>query len=228
MSVTREELAAFADSQLDEARQSEVAAAVEADPTLAAEVERHRALGQRLAAHFAPILDQPVPESLAALLGGGETKVADFTAARQRKTARGILRWGWIVGPALAASLALAVFLPRGTPEGYAAPELAGALDAQLVANQASDAPTRILLSFRNDGGQYCRAFTGNSQSGIACKDATGWRLVMTAVGTTPEQRDYKMAGSPAARIMAIAQDVAAGPALTAEQEQAARAKGWR
>ena len=45
MSVTREELAAFADSQLDEARQSEVAAAVEADPTLAAEVERHRALG---------------------------------------------------------------------------------------------------------------------------------------------------------------------------------------
>jgi hypothetical protein len=36
------------------------------------------------------------------------------------------------------------------------------------------------------------------------------------------------MAGSPAAAVMARAQDMAAGPALTAKQEQAAQAKGWR
>jgi hypothetical protein len=36
------------------------------------------------------------------------------------------------------------------------------------------------------------------------------------------------MAGSLAAAILAKAQAMAAGPALTAEQEQAARAKSWR
>jgi hypothetical protein len=229
MSVTREELAAFADGQLDEPRRSEVAAAVAADPALAAEVERHRALKDKLAAHFAPILDQPVPERLSALLGGAEPKVADLTAARQRKAARGIPRWGWIVAPALAASLALAVFLPRGgTPEGYAGPQLAAALDEQLVATQASNAPTRILLSFRDDGGQFCRAFAGNAQSGIACKDATGWRLQAAGAGSATQQGDYRMAGSSAAGLMALAQDMAAGPALTASEEQDAKARGWR
>jgi hypothetical protein len=228
MSVTREELAAFADGQLGEPRRSEVAAAVAAGPALAEEVERHRALKDRLAAHFAPILDQPVPERLTAPLGGGEPKVADFTAARQRKAMRSLPGWSWIVGPALAASLALTVLLPRGTPEGYAGPQLAAALDDQLVATQASDAPTRVLLSFRNGGGQFCRAYSGTAQSGIACKDETGWRLDVVTASTAPAQGDYKMAASAAARIMTIAQNVAAGPALDNAQERAAKAKGWR
>ena len=230
MSVTREEIAAFADGQLDDPRRGEVAAAVAADPALAEDVERHRALKWRLAAHFAPILDETVPERLTALLGGAEPKVADFTAARQKRAARGIPRWGWVVGPALAASLALAVFLPRGggVPEGYAGPQLASALDDQLVATQAGDAPTRILLSFRERGGQFCRAFAGSAQSGIACKDATGWRLAASGAAATARQGAYRMAGSDAAGLFAKAQAMAASPALTAEQEQAARAKGWR
>ncbi len=228
MSVTREELAAFADGELDEPRRGEVAAAVAADPALAAEVERHRVLKDKLAAHFAPILDQPVPERLASLLGDAEPKVADLAAARQRRATRGFPRWGWIVGPALAASLALAVLLPRGTPEGYAGLQLAAALDDQLVATQASNAPTRVLLSFRNGDGQFCRAYSDTSQSGIACKDKTGWRLDAVTASTAPAQSDYKMAASAAARIMAIAQNMTVGPALDPAQERAAQAKGWR
>lgn len=230
MSVTREELAAFADGQLDEPRLSQVAAAVAADPALAAEVERHRMLKDKLAVHFAPILEQPVPERLTALLGGTEPKVMDLTAARRRKDARGIPRWGWIAGPALAASLALAVFLPRGggVPEGYAGPSLASALDNQLVATPPSDATTRVLLSFRNRDGEFCRAFAGDAQSGIACKDASGWRVQVSGSGAAAQQGDYRMAGSASAELMAKAQAMAAGPALTADEEAAARAKGWR
>ncbi len=230
MSVTREELAAFADGELKEPRRSEVAAAVSADPVLAGEVERHRALKDRLSAHFAPILDQQVPERLTALLGGAEAKVADLTAARQRKATRGRPRWGWIVGPALAASLALAVFLPRGgsVPEGYLGPQLASALDRQLVASQAGDAPTRVLLSFRNAGGQYCRAFSGEAQSGIACKDAIGWHMEASGPGGGAQQGDYRMAGSPSAELMVRAQEMASGPALSAEEERVARGRGWR
>jgi hypothetical protein len=228
MSVTREELAAFADGELEESKRSEVAAAIARNPKLAAEVAAHRALKQRLAAHFAPVLDEPVPANLSTLLGGDKAKVADFTAARQRRVARGFRRWGWVVGPALAASIALAMFLPRGTPAGYADRQLAAELDHRLVANQSANESTRILLSFRNQGGQYCRAFSGAMLSGIACKDETGWQFQTAAAGAVPPQSDYKMAGSPDASIMTQVQNMAAGPALTAGQEKTARARGWR
>lgn len=230
MTVTREELAAFADGELGEPRRSQVAAEVAQDQALAAEVERHRALKARLGAHFAPILDQPVPDRLAGLFGAGDGKVADFTAARQKREARrGIPRWGWIAGPALAASLALAVILPgSGAPEGYAGTELAIVLDERLVAEQAPGEDVRVLLSFRDEAGAFCRAFSGAEQSGIACRDDTGWKLQLEGQGATGQGTDYRMAGADAAAIMARAQEMAAGPALDAADERAARASGWR
>ena len=86
----------------------------------------------------------------------------------------------------------------------------------------------RVLLSFRDDAGAYCRAFSGDEQSGIACRDAEGWRLRAAGEGAAAQQGDYRMAGGDAAGILAQAQDMAAGPALTAEEEGAAREQGWR
>lgn len=230
MTVSREELAAFADGELADPRRSQVAAEVAQDEGLAAEIARHRALKARLGAHFAPVLDQPVPERLTNLLGAGEGKVADFTAARQkREIGLRIPRWGWIAGPALAASLALAVILPGGgAPEGYAGTELSAVLDERLVAEQAPDEDVRVLLSFRDDAGTYCRAFTGETQSGIACRNETGWKLQIEGQGATGQGTDYRMAGVDAAKIMARAQEMAAGPALDGAAEVRARAAGWR
>ena len=230
MTVTPQELAAFADGELGEPRRSQVEAEVARDETLAAEIQRHRALKERLNAHFAPILDQPVPGRLAGLLGESEGKVADFTVARQKREARPrIPRWGWIAGPALAASLALAVILPGGgAPEGYAGTELAAVLDERLVADQAPAEDVRVLLSFRDEAGAYCRAFAGAEQSGIACRDDTGWRLRLEGQGARGQGTDYRMAGADAAEIMARAQEMAAGPALDAADERAARESGWR
>ena len=156
--------------------------------------------------------------------------VADFTAARQKREARrGIPRWGWIAGPALAASLALAVILPRGgASEGYAGTQLAAVLDERLVAEQAPDEDVRVLLSFRDDAGAFCRAFAGEAQSGIACRDETGWKLQLEGQGAASQGSDYRMARADAAEIMARAQEMAAGPALDATEEERARAAGWR
>ena len=230
MTVTPEELAAFADGELDEPRRSQVAAEVAQDAALAAEVERHRALKERLSAHFAPILGQPVPERLTAPLGGTQPNLADFTAARQRRDAqRAVPRWAWIAGPALAASLALAVFMPGGeAPEGYAATELAAVLDRQLVAEQGTDESVRILLSFRDGGGAYCRAFAGEEEGGIACRDESGWRLRYEAAGSAGQGADYRMAGAGAVEVLEKAQEMAAGPALDEMEEAAARERGWR
>jgi hypothetical protein len=228
MTVTREEVAAFADGELDAARTAEVAAALEADPALEAQVREHRALKQRLGLHFAPIMDAPLPDRLTAPLRPAPAEVVSFAAAREkRERARGLPRWSWFAVPALAASLALAVFLPRGASDGYAAGGLAATLDHQLIAAQDADAPTRVLLSFRDQTGTYCRAFAGEAQSGIACRDMNGWKLRYAGAGVASQDGDYRMAGNPAAAVLERAQAMAGGPALNEAQEAAARKRGW-
>ncbi|MEL7720532.1 hypothetical protein AAG598_10850 [Citromicrobium bathyomarinum] len=101
-------------------------------------------------------------------------------------------------------------------------------LDERLVASQSQTVETRVLLSFRGEEGRYCRAFSGSAGSGIACRDDEGWKL--EAVGNDSEgaSTDYRMAGAGDSEILALAQEMAAGPALDAEGEKAARAQGWR
>lgn len=232
MGITREEIAAFADGQLEAEREAEIAKAVAADPALAEEVAKHRALKAMLQGHFAPIAEEPVPDRLASMLRPEtQAEVVDFASARQKREERRRLpHWGWVAGPALAASLAIAVFLPRGgdTQEGYADAQLASVLDQTLVADQQRDADTRILLSFRNDEAEFCRAFSASEGAGIACRDEAGWKLEALGEGSEAAETDYRMAGAGDGEIMAIAQELAAGPALDAEGEAAAREAGWR
>lgn len=228
MSVTAEELAAFADGELDPVREAQVAAAVAADPAVAEQVRAHHALKARLAGHFAPIMQAPLPERMTALLQPAPAEIVDFAAAREkRERSRTLPRWTWFAAPALAASLALAVFFPRGPGDDYAQGPLADALEGQLVATQG-DAPTRVLLSFRDADGTYCRAFAGEAQSGIACRDDDGWRLAFKGAGAAAQGGEYRMAGADAAEVLDQAQAMARGPALAAEQESAAKARGWR
>lgn len=228
MTITPEDLAAFADGELDPQRAAHVAEAVAADPALAAQVAAHKALRARLGAHFAPILDAPVSEALSAPLRPAAAEVVDLAAARERREhTRTLPRWTWLAAPALAASLVLAVFLRGGGDAGgYAQGPLVATLDTQLAAGPPGDGDTRILLSFRDKAGDYCRAFAGAQQSGIACRDARGWRMVAGEGGVEAQRGDYRMAGS--ADVLALAQELADGPALDAQQEQAARARGWR
>ena len=230
MSPSREEPAAFADGELDETRRAELAAAIEADPELAAQVSAHIALRAQLSSHFAPIITAPVPERLVHLLEQKDP-VVDLADARRKREARGsrsIARWGWLAAPTLAASLALALFMPRPDQGQLVEGDLAAVLDRHLVAAQAPGAPQRILLSFRNHAGEYCRAFTSREQSGIACREAGGWRLEQAEAGAEADKSEYRMAGSSFAALLKRAQAMAVGPALDAAQERSARERGWR
>lgn len=227
MTPTPEQIAAFADGQLDDAERAAIEAAIAADPELARQVASHRALRQKLGAHFAPIAESPVPDHLAALLRPQPAPVIDLAAERARR--RLLPRWTWLAGPALAASLAIVVTLATGSDPlpGYADQQLASTLDSQLVADQPADAPTRVLLSFRDAAGSYCRAFAGQSGTGIACRDETGWKLRATAADASRSASEYRQAGSATA-IMQEAQDLAVGAALDSDAERAARDAEWR
>ncbi|WP_435417066.1 hypothetical protein WAB17_09220 [Parerythrobacter aurantius] len=231
--ITPEMIAAYADGELDAERVAMMEAAVAADPGMADLVAKHRALRARLSANFAPMLEQPVPSNLTALLqpASGDSGVASFAAARQRRgLAPVVRRWAPIAGPALAASLVLAMWQPwqgsRSSP-GYARGALASALDTQLVATQRPGTQTRILLSFENAAGQYCRAYRGGESGGIACRDATGWKIERAFGVEAAQSGEYRQAGSES-EILSAAQEMAQGGALDAAGESAARQQGWR
>lgn len=237
MTITPERLAAFADGELSEEDAREVKALLAANSDLARQVEAHRALRQRLSAHFEPILKAPLPDHLVAQFARPDLQVTDLAKARQqRDSRRGIPRWTWLAAPALAASLVLALMLPlRDKSEitvvdgrAYAAGPLAVALDNQLSATQPASAQTQILLSFKDGAGTYCRGFSGKGEAGIACRDENGWQL-RTLIGESQTQGgEYRQAGNQVAALMALAQDMAPEGALDAGQEAAAKARGWQ
>ncbi|MCL6250576.1 hypothetical protein M3P36_05905 [Altererythrobacter sp. KTW20L] len=230
MTITDEELAAFADGELSGEEAERVAAAVRNSPEVSAKLEQHRALRANLAAHFAPILDQEVPGRLSDLLKP-QANVVDLSSARETSVQkRSVARWGWIAGPALAASLAIVLLFPRESdlPGDYADQQLAAVLEQQLVAEQDAAAETRILLSFEREDGNLCRAFASSAMSGIACKDEHGWAFVEQMEGIAPTVPGYRQAGNAQSELMAVAQEMATKGALDQDGERAARSRDWQ
>ncbi|MEM6474996.1 MAG: hypothetical protein AAF687_02390 [Pseudomonadota bacterium] len=236
--VTEEQLAAFADDQLEGEDKARVEQAIAADPELAAKVESHRALKAQLGAHFAPVLEQPVPEHLAAMLktpkeatASDTAEVVSFAKEREKRgLAPAIRRWAPIAGPALAACLVVAIIQPwqtEPTLDGYADTQLAGMLDTQLASAQSADNADRILLSFENSEGEFCRAYQSGGEGGIACRDAQGWAIERAFALEEGQTTEFRQAGS-LGDVMTLAQDMAAGDALDAEGEAAAKKQGWR
>ena len=228
MKIDPEMLMAYADGELGPIDAKRVERAIAADPALAAEVERHRALRDRIASSFAPLAAAPVPERLSSLLN---TNVVALP-----RPARPVLT-RWRAPAALAACLALGVLIGFGIPRDgevtaradglYASGSLATGLDRQ---TSGAAGPVRILVSFRDRQGAYCRVFSAASTGGIACRDADRWALRRTQreSAATGNGGAYAQAGSADPDLMAAAQDMMAGEPLDAAGEQAARANGWR
>ncbi|WP_374409877.1 anti-sigma factor [Novosphingobium colocasiae] len=234
MTVSPELLAAYADGELDAETARTVEAEIAGDEQLQADLATHRALRARLSAHFAPIAEQPIPERLRQMVLRADqttSSIIDFAAqAERRRTPIWPARWARYVGPALAATLVLA-FIGFGLrPKGnsYAEGDLAKALDRQFVATQPADAPVRVLLTFQDKQGQYCRGFSGQASSGIACRDERGWRLIKMLDGAKGSSTEYRQAGGANMAIMTAAQAMTAGDALDAGQEAQAAQQGWR
>lgn len=222
-------LMAYADGELDPLIAKRVEKAIAADPVLAEIVEGHRALRSRLGNAFAPILDQPMPDHLAAML---QSNVVAFTpkpapVAQPRR---------WLSGLAVAASLIAGIAVGTqwtGTPEPVVAGKeglvasgpLAKALDTQLA---SSVGDTKMLASFREGNGGYCRVFSGQSFDGIACKGTGGWQLRQTQSSGAESSATYRQAASGHAAIMAAAQEMMQGEPLDEVGERQALTKGWK
>ena len=205
--IPEETLLAYVDGELDGAERAAVEAALQADPQLADQVARQRALRERLAAAYDPVLAEPIPPRLlaAAQTRAAPRKVVDLAAVRIERDAARAERnaptgWGWRQWGGMAACLAIGVLVGRETlaPAG----ELVlrdgklvaqGALDRMLTQVAAADtdaaAPNHVGLTFVSKSGDYCRTFSwgthGQASAGLACRSgaaaspssAQGWEV---------------------------------------------------
>ncbi len=221
MTIDPETLMAYADGELDPLSAKRVERAIAADPALAAQVDRHRALAASLRGAFAPIEQAPIPPGIAAMLRESAKVVplAPRPARRERTFWIGAVAASLVAG-VLAAPLIgprddLAIENGRTVARG----DIAHALDTQLASAQADGAAVRIGVTFRDKGQRLCRTFERGETGGIACATGKDWQVERLYGGIAAQGTDYRQAGSPAATLMAEAQAMMAGEPLDATAE---------
>ena len=243
-------LQAYVDGELDASDAARIEAALAHDDVLARRVRQARAVRAQLRAAFDPVLDEPVPVRLSALLQPPSAQAATpatspvmpaggHGATRRRTTHR---RW-FVPGAALAASVALlAVALWWWQPGGdlvrmqggqsFAAGALTHALDKALASEPDAHAAVAIGLSFRSNDGRICRTFvlrTPPARAGLACHESAGWALPVLSAVTAPEGGELRQAASALPPEVQAAVDARLrGNVFDARQERAARDAGWR
>jgi hypothetical protein len=232
-----EEFFAWLDGELSGAEAAEMEARVAADPKLSELAAQHRAMQARLNRRFDSLLGAPVPEGLVAAARKPEAEIVDFWAAKQARERRlwpSMPQWA-----AVAATLAIGIFVGTQVPERSAAPvEVQGgkiyavagldqALDAQL-ASVPSNGAVRIGLTFRDQGGSICRSFTQRQASGLACRDGDRWAVRGLFAAPEGQAGDYRMAAGMDPNLAVLVDSTIAGEPFDATAEKAARQQGWR
>ena len=229
-------IAAYVDGELDLVTAKRIEHALETDAELAKAVERERALREKLSSHYAPVLDEALPDRLTALLSASAGTNVDDSLGQRREARAAVRRPAIAQWGAMAASLALGLMiggyaLNRGSgnvsDQGgqlVASGALSDALQTQLAATQPTDAKIRIGTSFANQSGEYCRTFESTALDGIACNTGGAWNLRQTLSGQAAAQYRQASAGALAEAAAAMM----AGEPLDAAQEKAAQDRGWK
>jgi hypothetical protein len=252
MKFSDEILTAYAEGELSEPVRSQVERAMRVDPALAARIAQHKAMRSRMSHVFASIVNEAIPPRPQPGPGSGG-KVVQLNAVRaarqqllQQQQARERPRWSWrqalaimsaLLAGAAAGALGLRAFddggriLAVSPADGalLAQGTLATALSQQLASGGPSGSRVRIGASFMARDGSYCRSFALGATAGLACMAGGQWRIPVLEQGGAGEPESTRQATTeiPSAVLGAIDQRIA-GAALTADDERAARERGWK
>jgi len=240
MTFDEETIIAYVDGECDAVTARRIEKAMATDGILVERIAREQALKSRLAAHYDPVAQEPVPDRLTALLTASmESNVDNSFAGRKadedgkgaRRQGFGVAQWG-----AMAATLALGIVVgqfglgqnggPIGQQDGalIASGALETALEKQLASAQNDDSSYRIGLTFRSRSDQICRSFDGESVAGIACKANGHWQLEDIIPGKATS--GYRQASS--SEINARAAAMMAGDPVNADNERKLMENGWK
>jgi len=236
-----EMLMAYADGELDLVARAEIEAAIARDPEVALAVERHRAFGARVRAAYDGVLEEPVPDRLAKLVAAPDVEPVAALPARRKASRIAVGRWQLPTWAALAASVALGLFVGLLITRAPSAPYeevdgrfvARGALDTALnheLASLPDTSGVSIGISFRDHDGDYCRTFHMHreaSVSGLACREGEDWKLEVLAAAPEHAGELRTAAAMPLAVLHAVDAAIEGEP-LDAGAEAKARDAGWR
>src|SRR5947209_480105 len=96
-----ERLMAYVDGELSPADRARFEAELAADPALAAEAARHRALASKVSGAYAPVLDEPIPPQLLAVAAAANDRAPLRRALPQWAAAAAALVIGVVAGRAI-------------------------------------------------------------------------------------------------------------------------------
>ncbi|MFV0384698.1 anti-sigma factor family protein [Paracoccus sp. (in: a-proteobacteria)] len=184
-------------------------------------------------------MQEPVPPRIRSAIFGPPAPVGAAPPARRG----GVLRFAGLGGALAAGLAALAVWLPTGgdpalptgpvavrSPVAEALTQLATG-ESRLV---AQDTRLDVTGSFAVRDG-YCREVSLDRDKAVgvvalACHGPEGWRIAarQEVEAINPEVGYFPAGGDEDDPVGAYLDAVNAGPVLSAEQEAAARASGWR
>jgi len=239
-----ETLMAYADGELEPAQRTAIEAAIAQDPELAQRVAQQRALRTKLAQAFGKVMDEPVPDRLAAAAHGGAKtaigrgNVLQFPARAARAPSPPWRAREWI---AMAASLLLGVLLSwrwlspdagvfeTGKGGLLARGELARALNQQLASEQRGEEPVLIGLTFKAREGNYCRSFVLRSAqtAGLACRVGSEWQVAATDSSVAPQGGMQQASSALPTSLLRIIESRMEGTVLDAEAEKRAQQGAW-
>lgn len=235
-----ETLMAFADGELDEATSLRLEKALESDEALAERLAVFLDTRMALAATMKPLIDEPVPDALAASVrrmvedsksGNSDAAGSKIVAFRRREKPEILrLRQSWLA-PIAASVLAVVAgaggFVVGRGSVGFGAPaerELYAALDRQPSGRDielGQSAVLRIVSSFVDGQGEFCREYElkrqQESMTTVACRMDGTWTTRLTLL--SPRAEGYVPVSSQET-IDAYLASIEAAPPLSAEEEQ--------
>ena len=242
-------LAAFVDGELSPEEAAAVVMHLADHPQDQSYVDDLMAANAALSQAFAAPMEEAVPPALRDLILGPapeapQAKVVPFPPKSRNRP--GFATWGGLLaGAALAAGLAVAVYLPGSDAVLLAPGPLAG--DSPLTV-ALTTLPTGI-VQVLNDGAEvmilasvptptgFCRevevidATAGLLNAALACTEGTGWTVEAVLTETLADAAEAEgfgtASGTEAQSFAPFLDRIGAGAFLTPEQETAAIAKAW-
>lgn len=227
------EVHAYVDGEMQDAVSAAFEARLKQDRALQDALYRERRLREVLSGAYLPVLDEPVPDRLSALLKAPEPVVVSLAEVRAKRSL-GWAQWGGMAASLMLGTLLGYTLLPGGATGQMAdGSVLAQALDQQLSGQTAGGITPG--LSFVAKGGAYCRSFTSTTgagaSAGFACRDGQQWRLRQLEPLPSADAASGTYRTAATALPPALLQGIDAlrdGDALDAEAERQARSRRWQ
>ncbi len=246
--MDKDRLAAFVDGEMSPEEAAAVVMHLADNPEDQSYVDDLMAANAALAQAFASPMEEPVPTVLRNLILQPDAGYGTDNVVPLRATLRASMRLprvGMVAGGALAAGLALAVFLPAsGGLDLAPGPLAAGSPLYDVLVSQPAgevrslqDGATAMVLASLPTPDGFCREVevidtdAQSVQAALACTDGAGWTVAVVIAESLADAEAADgfgtASGDEAQSFEPFLDRVGAGASLSPEEEAAAIARGW-